>query len=118
MKFLADQDVYRATVVFLEGLGHDVVTAASLGLSRAADSELLRIAQERERILVTRDRDFGGLVFVHGGGAGVIYLRMLPSTVNETHAELARVLSTYAGGAAIGIGRRRTWPAPHQKAHP
>jgi predicted nuclease of predicted toxin-antitoxin system len=95
MKFLTDQDVYAITVRFLSGLGHDVITAAQLGLAQAEDAELLRVAQQQGRIFVTRDRDFGGLVFVHGGGAGVIYLRMLPSTQNSVHAELERVLSLY-----------------------
>jgi hypothetical protein len=42
MNFLADQDVYAATIEFVRGLGHDVVTAAQLGMSRADDSDLLR----------------------------------------------------------------------------
>jgi len=37
MKFLLDQDVYALTTRFLRGLGHDVVTAAELGLARASD---------------------------------------------------------------------------------
>ena len=93
MRFLTDQDVYVATSRFLSGLGHDVVTAAQLGLAQAKDAELLRVAQEQCRIFVTRDRDFGGLVFVHGGGAGVIYLRMLLSTQNAVHIEFERVLT-------------------------
>ena len=96
MKFLADQDVYAATINFLGGLGHDVIRAAQLGLAQADDSELLRVAHEQERIFVTRDRDFGGLVFVQGGGPGVIYLRVLPSTQNAVHAELERVLTLYS----------------------
>jgi predicted nuclease of predicted toxin-antitoxin system len=96
MRFLTDQDIFATTVRFLTGLGHDVVTAAQLGLARAADSELLRVAQEQGRIFVTRDRDFGGLVFVQGGGPGVIYLRMAPSTLNAVHAELERVLTLYS----------------------
>ena len=91
MKFLADQDVYASTIGFLSGLGHDVVPAARLGLAQAEDAELLRIAHEQGRILLTRDRDFGGLVFVQGGGPGVIYLRVLPSTQNAVHAELERI---------------------------
>jgi hypothetical protein len=35
MNFLADQDVYAATIRFLRGLGHDDVTAAQLGLAQA-----------------------------------------------------------------------------------
>jgi predicted nuclease of predicted toxin-antitoxin system len=95
MKFLLDQDVYATTARFLEGLGHDVVPVAQLGLSRADDEELLRVAQEQGRILVTRDRDFGALVFVEMLGAGVLYLRVLPSTQNGVHSELGRVLATY-----------------------
>jgi predicted nuclease of predicted toxin-antitoxin system len=77
MKFLADQDVYATTIGFLSGLGHDVVPAAQLGMAQAEDAELLRVAHEQGRIFVTRDRDFGALVFVQGSGPGVIYLRIL-----------------------------------------
>src|SRR5207244_891967 len=96
MKFLTDQDVYATTGRFLSALGHDVVTAAQLGLAQGEDAELLRVAHEQGRIFVTRDRDFGGLVFVQGGGAGVVYLRMLPSTQNAVHAELERALTLYS----------------------
>jgi predicted nuclease of predicted toxin-antitoxin system len=96
MKFLTDQDVYAITIAFLNGLGHDVVRAAQLGLATAEDAELLRVAHEQERIVVTRDRDFGALVFVQGGGPGVIYLRILPSNQNAVHAQLERVLMSYS----------------------
>jgi len=96
VKFLLDQDVYASTARFLSGMGNDVVLVAKLGLSRADDSDLLRIAREQERVFVTRDRDFGGLVFVQDLGAGVIYLRMLPSTQNAVHQELGRVLSEHS----------------------
>jgi len=53
---------------------------------------LLERAQEQNRILVTRDRDYGSLVFVKSLGAGVIYLRVLPSTQEAVHGQLAAVL--------------------------
>lgn len=96
MNLLADQDVYSATIMFVRSLGHDVVTAAQLGLSQADDSKLLRVSPEHSRILITRDRDFGGLVFVRRVGPGVIFLRVLPSTLNAVHSELATVLAAYA----------------------
>ena len=96
MKFLTDQDVYETTVRLLSGLGHDVVTAAQCGMAQMPDVDLLRAAHSESRIFVTRDRDFGGLVFVHGGGPGVIYLRMLPATQNAVHVELERVLGQYS----------------------
>ena len=95
MRFLTDQDVYAATVQLLRDLGHDVVTAAQLGLSRASDATLLRTAKGQERILVTRDRDFGNLVIVRGLTSGVVYLRLVPSTLAAVHAELERLLARY-----------------------
>jgi predicted nuclease of predicted toxin-antitoxin system len=95
MKFLLDQDVYAPTARFLRGLGHDVILVAQLGLSEAEDEELLSVAQAQNRIFVTRDRDFGHLVFVNELGSGVLYLRKLPSTQKATHIELEKVIDFY-----------------------
>ena len=88
MKFLLDQDVYMSTARFLQDSGHDVIRVAQLGLARAADEELLHTAYAQQRIMVTRDRDYGNLVFVKALGSGVIYLRMLPTTQNAVHRDL------------------------------
>ena len=96
MKFLLDQDVYALTARFLSNLGHDAVSAATIGLSQATDSELLRISAEQGRVLVTRDRDFGALVFVRELGVGVIYLRIGPSSLGVIHQELQRILVAYS----------------------
>ena len=96
MRFLLDQDVYALTKRFLREQGYDVITASELGLSHAADVDLLKTAGEQERVFVTRDRDYGNLVFVHSAGSGVIYLRILPSTIDDVHAELKKVLETYS----------------------
>lgn len=123
MRFLLDQDVYAATARFLSRLNHDVVQVAQIGLSQADDTELLRVAQEQNRILVTRDRDFGHLVFVQALGAGVIYLRILPSTQKVIHDELERVLITYSeaelGGAFVVIepGGHRIRRLPRRYDH-
>jgi len=96
MKFLLDQDVYAVTARFLSGLGHDVVPVAQIEPAQADDEDLLKIAQEQGRIFVTRDRDFGNLVFVKALEAGVLYLRVLPSTRNSVHNELEKVLKSYS----------------------
>ncbi|MCA2716615.1 DUF5615 family PIN-like protein [Microcystis sp. M169S2] len=96
MKFLLDQDVYAITARFLIDAGHDVVLVAQLGLSQASDEEILRTSQQENRILVTRDRDYGNLVFVRAVGTGVIYLRVLPTTVNAVHGELAQIIKNYS----------------------
>lgn len=96
MKFLLDQDVYALTGKFLKELDHDVVCAFEIGCSTASDSELLKIAQEQGRIFITKDRDFGELVFITKLGQGVIYLRILPSNIQAGHTELKRILMTYS----------------------
>jgi predicted nuclease of predicted toxin-antitoxin system len=96
MKFLLDQDVYAATARFLRGLGHDVVTVGELGRHQSTDSDLLLLAQQMSRIFITRDRDFGGLVFVRGITCGVIYLRILPASLTAVHQELKTLLSEHS----------------------
>lgn len=96
MKLLLDQDVYAITAKFLRDSGHDVVTASDIGRSRETDLELLNIAHEQERVFVTRDRDFGGLVFLQDMGAGVIYLRVSPSAIHAGHKELEIVLMSHS----------------------
>lgn len=96
MRFLLDQDVYAVTAKFLTDSGHDVLLVAQIGCSQATDEEILRTAQEQNRLLVTRDRDYGNLVFVKAIGTGVIYLRILPNTVNAVHNKLKRILQTYS----------------------
>jgi len=96
VNLLLDQDVYALTERFLKALGHDVQTASAVGLSTADDSVLLEHAQQQRRIFVTRDRDFGGLIFVRGQGPGVVYLRMTPATIDAVHEELRTVLERYA----------------------
>ena len=78
MKFLLDQDIYALSVRFLRDLGHEVVTAAELGLSRAVDADLLARAGQESRILVTRDKDYGGLVFVGRLGRGSFICELVP----------------------------------------
>ena len=103
MKLPLDQDVYAVTARLLNDLGHDVVPVARIGLSQAEDMEILRVAQEQSRILVTRDRDFGNPVFVQALGAGVLDPRILPSTQNAIHDQPERVLSIYRGRARRSI---------------
>ena len=96
MKFLLDQDVYAITGRYLRSLTHDVLTAHEMGLSEADDTVLLEEAKRQGCIMVTRDRDYGGLVFLRRQANAVIYLRMTPATVTAVHDELARVLAAYA----------------------
>lgn len=96
MRFLFDEDVYASTIRLISEWGHEAVMAATVVGASLDDESLLRLAHEQQLILVTRDRDFGALVFLSGLATGVIYLRMLPSTQQATHQQLQDVLETYS----------------------
>jgi len=96
VKLLLDQDVYYQTVRFLVDGGFDVLTASQANASRISDTDLLELAHHEERILITRDRDFGNLVFVERNKAGIIYLRIAPSNYEAVHEELRIVLTTHS----------------------
>jgi predicted nuclease of predicted toxin-antitoxin system len=69
----------------LIGIGHDVLRIAEIGMAQSSDEENPQKARELKRIFVTRDRDYGNLVFVKSIRSGVLYLRMLPSEINAVH---------------------------------
>lgn len=96
MKLCIDQDVYAITIRFLQSLNHDILTAAASGNARTPDIELLKLAHNQGRILITRDRDFGSLVFLSKAGSGVIYLRMSATNQEAIHNELSQVLQIYS----------------------
>lgn len=96
MRFLADQGVYAVTLRLLQQENHDVVTAAELDMSESEDIELLQQAHQDDRLMLTRDRDYGRLVFHQAAPAcGVIYLRITPRSLAAVHMELLSVLDQY-----------------------
>jgi predicted nuclease of predicted toxin-antitoxin system len=98
VKFLIDQDVYQLTVNYLKNLGHDVITVRELNMHSATDQELLQKARAMKRLFVTRDKDFGALVFLKKEmSTGVILLRGRPLDIDAIHSELSRLLIRYDG---------------------
>ena len=77
MKLLFDENMPFSFVEFLSGLGHDVKHVVTDYESSAADFDVLGVAIADGRVLVTNDRDFGGLVNVDDlRHSGIIYLRL------------------------------------------
>ena|SRR3970040_1931492 len=95
MRFLTDQDVYYSTITLLQEWGNDVITAKELGMEQANDEELLKKAKELKRIFITRDKDFGALVFLKELNIPVILLRMSPANLENTHNELRHLLNEH-----------------------
>ena len=64
MRFLLDVCAASRTLCrTLVDAGHDVLSASD-GYADAPDEDLLAMAYEQDRVLVTKDKDFGKLIFV------------------------------------------------------
>jgi predicted nuclease of predicted toxin-antitoxin system len=77
VRFLLDESANFRIIPYLRRMGHAVATIAVDHPASLPDNEVLAIAEREDRILITHDRHFGGLVFVkHQPHAGVILLRL------------------------------------------
>ena len=78
MNLIADENLDAAVVAFLRNEGHDVLWMVELAPG-TSDMDILKIARQDQRVILTFDRDFGELVFHRGESAvGIIFLRLLP----------------------------------------
>lgn len=76
MKFLADAHVSVEMVAMIRGEGHDCEDASAIP-PRMPDVDVLRMAAVNGRVVVTSDKDFGELVFVHQVACpGVVLIRV------------------------------------------
>ena len=75
MRFLADESCDFVVVIALRNAGHDVLAVAEVARG-AKDIDVMGLARQEARILVTEDKDFGQLVYAGGqGGVGVVLVR-------------------------------------------
>jgi predicted nuclease of predicted toxin-antitoxin system len=75
MRFLADESCDFAAVRALREEGHDVLAVADAARG-AKDPEVVRLARDQGRVLLTEDKDFGWYVYASGeGGVGVVLIR-------------------------------------------
>ena len=79
MRFLVDRCAGRRLAEWLNSQGHDVLESRTLGPD-PGDRELLEIASEQRRTLITIDTDFGQLVYLDRvSHSGIIRLPDVPS---------------------------------------
>ncbi|MCL5292107.1 MAG: DUF5615 family PIN-like protein [Actinobacteria bacterium] len=62
MRFLADMPISRSTVEHLKSKGYDVVHLLDLGLGKAKDQDIAKLAEVEKRILLTADLDFATIL--------------------------------------------------------
>ncbi len=94
MQFLADENVPLPSVRLLREAGVDIEWVAERAPG-APDLQVLTLAGNGGRILITFDRDFGELIYHRGAPvpAGVIYLRLVPASPQEPAQLLLRLFA-------------------------
>jgi predicted nuclease of predicted toxin-antitoxin system len=76
IRLLLDQGLPRSAVRHLDERGIDVCHVADIGHSRASDPEIIELAREQGRVIVTLDSDFHRLLSISGSSApSVIRIR-------------------------------------------
>src|SRR3954468_2006146 len=102
MRFLANENFPGAAVQSLAAAAQDVVSVR-LACPGASDVEVLARAAREQRILLTFDKDFGGLAAASRlpAGCGVVLFRMQAPRPSEAGERLAHWLLRGATGKAI-----------------
>jgi len=105
MKLLANENFPYKSIYYLKEKGYDVL---SIGMDNPSimDSEIMSIAINEERTILTFDRDYGELIFRHNykPEKGVIYLRLdeyepqqpgiiIEAILTNTEIDLTRALT-------------------------
>jgi predicted nuclease of predicted toxin-antitoxin system len=97
MRFLFDQSADFRLIPYLVKLDHDVSAVSREHPGGLPDEEVLAIASNEGRILITADLDFGDLVFKDGlKHAGILLMRLPGVPLRTKEARLAYVLSQFA----------------------
>ena len=113
MRFLIDQNRSPRLAELLRDAGHDAVHTLELGLERAEDDQLLALADEHARVVVSGDTDFGALLALTRSRSPSVILfraRNLPLAEDQA-AIIVRYLDDIAGdiehGAVIVVTDNR-----------
>jgi predicted nuclease of predicted toxin-antitoxin system len=94
VRFLIDRCAGRSLAEWLSNNGHDALEAQTIGPD-PGDRALLELAESENRILVTIDKDFGELIYLHSAPhAGLI---RLPDVRRSRRIEIiAEVIEQYS----------------------
>jgi predicted nuclease of predicted toxin-antitoxin system len=99
LRILFDQNIPPSVCEVVSALKPDwqVRHVSDVGLRGATDETIFRWAQRDGSIVVTFDEDFADArMYPTGSHAGVVRLRVWPTTVEETETALRRLLESVA----------------------
>jgi predicted nuclease of predicted toxin-antitoxin system len=96
MNFVADENVDQPIVTRLRAAGHTVLAVVEMEPS-ISDEEVLEIANEREMVLLTGDKDFGELVYRDRRYAfGIVLIRLAGQAATAKAELVASVVEEHA----------------------
>ena len=97
MRFLLDESADFRLGQHLSANGHDVTSISREYPQALKDEEVLSIALDEKRVLITRDRDFGELIFRHRlRHSGVILVRFNPLQIELAKRAVDRLVAEHA----------------------
>jgi predicted nuclease of predicted toxin-antitoxin system len=104
MKLLVDAALSPLVSDQLAALGHDAIHVRQRGMSSAPDPQVLSLAEEEGRIIVSADTDFGSLLAVRNAKhPSFILLRKANGLRPQQLARIvSRVIEDYAEELASG----------------
>ncbi len=122
MKFLIDNNLSPLLAEGLKAAGHDAVHLRDLGMQAESDPVVLQRAQTDERVLVSADTDFGGLLSrSRATGPSILLIRRLTGRRAAEQsaiilANLDQIAEDLTAGAVVVISddriRIRRLPMP------
>ncbi len=106
-KLLADENIPRTVITILRENGYDLLSIweTSPGIS---DDEVIRIAANEHRVIITFDKDFGRRAIVEPGVPGVILLRISPGDPRYVARRILVALSITDPYNKLIVIRKRT----------
>lgn len=95
MKFLANENFAKASVLRLRKMGYDI-TSIGEDDPGVTDSSVMATAEKEQRLILTFDRDYGELIFKynHKPEQGVLYLRLSAFSPEEPASIVHELLTT------------------------
>jgi len=89
MRFLVDANISPLVAAHLNEAGHSAVHVRDVGLKQARDEQIMDMALQEKRVVVSQDTDFTNLLYYRkASGPSLILLRGLPEV---TAAEIAQL---------------------------
>ena len=119
LRILADENIGGRVVGALRSAGYDVISVKEQ-FPGIRDTDVLRIAHEEQRLIITQDRDFGELAVRLGlpASSGVLLIRIdrgLPHDDAERIVTVVRSRADWSGHfSVVDDERTRMRPLPRK----